>query len=141
MKHESADIISNHVMQASRLLEESRLLLEAGFFNGSLNRSYYSIYNSVKALLELKNVETKSHAGVLTMFHDHYVRTGDFPRKDLENLQKSEVLREKSDYKNFYAASQEDAQEQLTNAAHFLRAASRYIEKKLGIRLIEKDIP
>jgi len=133
MKHNPTEIIKNYIIKASMLLEESKLLTKSGFYNGSLNRSYYSIYNSVKALLEFKGIETKSHSGLLTMFHDHYVKTGEFSRTALDNLHRSEILREKSDYKNFFEASPTDAKEQIKNASLFLKESIKYLENKLEI--------
>ena len=135
MKHKPTEIIKNYIIKASMLLEESELLAKSGFYNGSLNRSYYSIYNSVKALLELKGIETKSHSGLLTMFHDHYVKTGEFSRTALDNLHRAEILREKSDYKNFFEASPVDAKEQIKSVSIFLKESIKYLENKLKITL------
>jgi uncharacterized protein (UPF0332 family) len=67
------------------------------------------------------------------MFHDHYVKTGEFSRTALDNLHRAEILREKSDYKNFFEASPADAKEQIKNASLFFKASIKYLENKLGI--------
>jgi uncharacterized protein (UPF0332 family) len=115
MKHNSTELIKHHITQAERTLKESIILNKAECYGGSLNRSYYSIYHSVKALLESKGVETKTHSGLFTMFKDHFITTGDFSRSFLVNLKVSENLRDKSDYKDLFKASPADAEEQINS--------------------------
>jgi hypothetical protein len=139
MKHNSTEIIKHHITQAERTLKESIILNESKCYGGSLNRSYYSIFHSVKALLELKGIETKSHSGLFVMFQEHFVKPGDFSRSFLVNLKDSENLREKSDYKNFFNASKDDSQEQIKNASLFLKESIKFLEKNMDIN-INKDI-
>jgi uncharacterized protein (UPF0332 family) len=133
MKHNPTEIIKHHITQAERALRESNILNESKCYGGSLNRSYYSIYHSVKALLESKGIETKSHSGLLVMFQEHFVKPGYFSRSFLINLKDSENLREKSDYKNFFTASSADAQEQIKNASLFLEESIKFLEKNMNI--------
>lgn len=44
----------------------------------------------------------------------------------------AELIRNKSDYNDFYIASKGDAEKQLQNAERFIKAMNVYIEEKLN---------
>ena len=46
-------------------------------------------------------------------------------------LMGAEIIRNKSDYNDFYIASKDDAEKQLYNAKIFINAMSIYIEEKI----------
>lgn len=131
MKHDRIEIIKYHIKESRLNLHDAEDLAKKGSYNGSLNRAYYSIYHSAKALLEFKGVETKSHSGVLAMFNDHCVRTEEFPHTFFITFQKSEILRAKADYADLYEGTDDQAKHQIDGARLFLEESIHYLEKKL----------
>jgi uncharacterized protein (UPF0332 family) len=62
-------------------LESAKTLLKKKDLRGSLNRSYYSIFYSARALLALKQLETKKHSGLVATFIKEYVASGIFDKE------------------------------------------------------------
>jgi uncharacterized protein (UPF0332 family) len=45
------------------------------------NRSYYCIFNAMRAVLALDRFDSKKHSGVIDSFRKGYIKTGIFPQK------------------------------------------------------------
>lgn len=112
--------------------EASKILLENGLFAQALNRSYYSIFHAVRAILAFEQFDSKKHSGIIAYFNQNFVSTGIFDKTYSKILMGAELIRNKSDYNDFYIASKDDAEKQLQNAEKFIKAMNVYIEKKLN---------
>ena len=104
--------------------------LRDGFYKDAINRSYYSAFYAIKAVLALGIVDFKRHKDVVAYFNKEYVSTGIFSREVGRRLATLKQLREKSDYDDFYIASKEKAIEQLETAELILREVEEYLEKQ-----------
>ena len=62
------DLTVYRLKKTEETLNESRILLEARLFKGSVSRSYYSIFSSVRAFLAERGVDFSKHAGVISYF-------------------------------------------------------------------------
>lgn len=59
--NENVTHLSNYrLRKASESLDASRLLLNAGHYSESINRSYYAIFNSLRALLAYEKFDLKN---------------------------------------------------------------------------------
>ena len=105
-------------------------LLEDGLYAHSVNRSYYSIFHAIRAVLALEGVDFKKHSGVISYYQQHYIKTGIFERKYSDYVKEAFTIRTDSDYEDFYVASKDDALEQLEHARQFIRAVEEYINLK-----------
>ena len=111
--------------------EASKILLESGLFAQALNRSYYSIFHAVRSILAFEQFDSKKHSGIIAYFNHNFVSTGIFDKTYSKILMGAEIIRNKSDYNDFYIASKDDAEKQLQNAKRFINAMSVYIEEKI----------
>jgi len=59
-------------------LKESLGLYNLRLYRGSINRSYYAIFNVVQALLQSKDILVKTHQGAHVQFYQHFIKTGIF---------------------------------------------------------------
>jgi len=91
------------------------------------NRAYYSIFHAIRAVLALDGVDFKKHSGVISHFREKYIKTGLFEEKHSDIIGKASVIRNKSDYEDFYIATKDEAQEQANNAKTFYEAVADYI--------------
>lgn len=98
-------------------------------YSQSLNRSYYSIFHAVRAVLAFEHFDSKKHSSVIAYFNQHFVNTGIFDRCYSKILMSAERIRNKSDYNDFYIASREDAEKQVENAEKFINAMEKYVNK------------
>lgn len=54
-------------------LENSKMLLDAGKYKLSLNRSYYSIFHGMRAVNVLDGFDSSKHSGVIELYpHPKY---------------------------------------------------------------------
>jgi uncharacterized protein (UPF0332 family) len=134
MQRNLKDLCKYRLEQARKALESSRHNIDFDL-KTSLNRSYYAIMYAAKALLALDGLDARSHKGIFVVFNKEYIRTGIFDKEFLDILKQASMIREKSDYKDFYIVSKDEAKQQIENAERYLSKISGYIESKLDIPL------
>ncbi len=66
--------------KANTLLAQAELLLKNRQYDGSVNRSYYAIFNAVRSILALVGLDSQSHRGVISFFDRYFVKTGIFEK-------------------------------------------------------------
>ena len=70
------------------------------------NRLYYAMFHAVSAMLINGGLNVKSHRCILTLFGQHYVRTGIFTREDGALLSALVIMRDNADYNLFFEANE-----------------------------------
>lgn len=127
--------LSNYrIEMAKETLKTARLLYENARYKDSVNRSYYTIFHSMRAVLALEGVDYKKHSGVIAHFREKYVKPGIFSKKLSNIVGQASLIRNQSDYEDFFLVSAEDAEKQLLDATEFYAAVSNYLrtgEKQL----------
>lgn len=127
MDNRQIDLSNYRLKEAKDSLRVAENCLTDGFYKDSINRSYYSAFYSIKAVLALGKVDFKRHKDVVAYFNKEYVATGIFEREIGRRLSTLKQLREKSDYDDFYIASKEKAEEQLETAKVILKSVEGYL--------------
>jgi len=84
-----------------------------------------------RALLALKQLDSKKHSGIISLFNQHFVKTGFVERSVGRNLSKARIKRESPDYTDFYLVSKEEASDQLAAAKQFLATIENTLNKML----------
>ncbi|MBU2444117.1 MAG: HEPN domain-containing protein [Bacteroidetes bacterium] len=107
--------------KASEELSVSKLAFSSGKFSSSLSSSYYAIFHSVRTLLALEGIDSKKHSGVIHLFSQKFINTKLLETSFSKILVEAFEIRIDSDYKDFYLASKEDAEQQLNNAKYFFK--------------------
>jgi len=97
----------------------------------SVNRSYYAMFTSAKALLAMKDLDSSKHSGVISLFNQHLVKLRLFPEEFSKFLQKAKRIRENADYGDFVKIAEEDAKDQLEHARKFVAEAKRTLLKMI----------
>jgi uncharacterized protein (UPF0332 family) len=108
-------------------LEDARLLYNNGRYKNSLNRSYYSIFHTMRAVNTLNDFDSSKHSGVIAHFNQNFVKTGKFPRDASKMIKLASEKRELADYLDFFVASKEVACEQLVRAEEFQNLVRAYL--------------
>ena len=111
-------------------LKVAKMLYDAKEFRSSVNRSYYSIFHALRSVLALDGFDSGKHSGIIAYFNEHYVKTGEFDKTISKDVSTSYKLREKSDYQDFYIASQQEAAEQIEKAERILDQIEKYLSGK-----------
>ena len=68
------------IQQAEESLLVAKTCLENGINKDSINRSYYSVFYAIKAVLALGTVDFKRHKDVIAYFNKEYVASEKFPK-------------------------------------------------------------
>lgn len=105
---------------------------QAGFYKAAINRSYYAIFHSIRAVNVLDNFDASKHSSVIARFNQFYVHTGEFDRDMYKMIDSAYRIREKCDYSDFFIASKADSENQLNHAHDFVRIVETYLDKKLN---------
>ena len=125
MNEDLRKLIAYRLAQAAETLDAARELSAAGHYRDAVNRAYYAMFYCALALLASKGLGASKHSGVLSLFNQHFVKTGEFPVTDGRHLQEAFELRQGSDYREFVQITQEQVQETIAKAEAFLQRAGR----------------
>lgn len=77
------------------------------------------------ALLASKALGTSKHSGVISMFGQHFVKTGIFSSEAGRHLRQAFELRQECDYESFVEPTSDQAQEIISKAGEFISEAER----------------
>ena len=122
------DLAKYRLARAEEDLETAADNLENGKFRASVNRSYYAVFHSIRAITALDHFDSSKHSGVIAFFNQHYVKTGVFDKEISKMIDSCYRLREKADYDDFYLVAKEEAVQQLNKANQIYQAMETYVE-------------
>ena len=114
---------------AQEELETADLLWKNDRYRACISRSYYAMYHATQALLSLKDLNTKTHKGIIQMFGQHFIKTGIFPIELARALSDAYDMRRLSDYEETIFLSSEQSEIILNSARSFIEQAVQYCEK------------
>ena len=117
--------------RANEDLHTSEVLFERKMLKASINRSYYAIFHALRSITIIKGFDSSKHSGIIAFFNLHFVKEDIFDKEASRIIKSASSLREKSDYVDFYIASQEEAFEQLENARKLIKQIELYLSNEL----------
>ncbi|SCY47846.1 Uncharacterized protein, contains HEPN domain, UPF0332 family [Pseudobutyrivibrio sp. AR14] len=115
-------------------LYDEKLMFENGRYKNSLNRGYYAIFHAIRAVNALDGFDSSKHSGVIAHFNQEYVKSGVFPKEVSKLIKEASENREKADYLDFFIASKDEAQKQITRAEKVIEYIGNYLK---GIGVLE----
>lgn len=130
MDNESRELLKYRFDRSVETLEVAQELLEKGKYKDANNRSYYAAYYAMKAVYTLKNQDFKKHKTLLASFNKEYVATDIFPRSLGKKISSLALIREQSDYNDFYIASKEESRQQVEIARELVETIRDYLLKQ-----------
>ena len=119
-KERTPDLVKYRLQNSKEKLGSAKLLLENGKFKDSISRSYYAMFTAARALLATKHLDSSKHSGVISLFNQHFVKTGVVAHDFGRILMKGKDLRQDGDYKDFVETSMQEAQDQYSDAEKFV---------------------
>jgi len=131
MQPKIRDLCKYRLEKSKEDLKAAQILIKEGLYSQTLNRSYYAIFHTVRALFALDEFEARKHSGLIAYFNKNYVSTGIFEKEYAKILSQAEWVRNKSDYRDFYIVFKDDAAEQIENAGKFIQRIEEYINSRL----------
>ena len=121
------------IERAEELVEEAQELLKNERYKSANNRAFYAMEKTMKALLAMKEIDADSHNGCLRQFNVHYIKDqiGGFKAGDYKRIANAQRIRNNSDYDDFYIASKEESEQQISVADEFIILAEKYCMEQL----------
>jgi uncharacterized protein (UPF0332 family) len=109
-------------------------MLSLSRYAGTVNRTYYVMFEAASAMLSAVDIEVDTHYGVKIKFGELFVKTGRVDPKFGRDLSRALDLREDADYAVDSRAEvpREVAEEELRKAAEFLAMAEEFLEASGG---------
>jgi len=129
LDNERRELLKYRFDRAIETLDVAQELLESGKYKDANNRSYYAVFYAMRAVYTLKNQDFRKHKTLLATFNKEYVATEIFPRQLGKKISSLALIREQSDYNDFYIASKEESQHQVEIAKEVIDAIKNYLVK------------
>ena len=136
MEHEyKIELSKRRIELAHERMNTAGILLDAGDYKSVANRLYYAIFSAMRAVLALDGFDSKKHSGIIARFRQSYIKTGTFSTEMSKIIDDLEVIREDSDYDDFYVASKEESEKQYENAEHIVNEVKIFLTNEFNVKL------
>ena len=132
LNEKSITLSKYRLEQAKEFLSSAIKNLEMNELKTANNRAYYSVFHSMRAVLALDEVDFKKHSGVIAYFRENYIKTKIFDRSCSDIISSTSLIRNKSDYDDFYIAEKTETTEQVENTTLLYKAIENYLHEKWG---------
>lgn len=120
------------IERAYECLKSAEVLILAEDYSAAANRAYYSMFHAMRAIMALDGEDRKKHSGVVAYFQENYIKKGVFDKQHSYAIKNAFLVRQESDYEDFYIVSRKDAAEQIENARKFVETVDVYIKRIIG---------
>jgi len=118
------------IQKALQELKTAEHVLRIDNFNAAASRTYYALFYAVQALLIENNLMANSHGGIISLFANHYIKTGIFPKDMGKTLSKIFEKRQISDYDFEFMMTREEAELMLVEGEKFADKIIAYMNGK-----------
>ncbi len=123
MNPDVVKLVEYRLAQGRQTLGAAGRLLAAGYLRDAVNRAYYAMFYASLGLLASRRLGTSKHSGVLSLFGQHFVKSGLFPSNKAVYLRQAFELRQKCDYREFVEPDESQCREVIQRAEEFLQQA------------------
>ena len=120
--------IEKMIDKAEDALSDALFNLEDKRYAVAINRAYYAMFYCISALLEVKQISTKTHQGAHNKFNELYIKTELLPAALNTALDTVFSLRQSGDYDFGFESTHPEATAALDHARTFLAATKTYFE-------------
>jgi uncharacterized protein (UPF0332 family) len=124
---EAIDLARHRIERADAACREGDILADQQAGRGAVNRYYYAAFHAARALLATKNVDSARHAGVIALFQQHFVKSGQFPAEIARALPRSFEKRLSSDYSDFVDMDAEEVAKVRAEVHVFVAACREHL--------------
>lgn len=125
------------IKNAEERIQSAELLFGKGLYNDAVSRAYYGFLDTANALLITKGITAKTHAGVITLFSLHFIKTKLVPVQYIQFFRQAKDAREEADYEFLKRFTEKETKQILQTAKEFIRFVKDNFSKiqKLNLKL------
>ena len=117
------------------MLASAKRDIEAGDFASANNRAYYAIFHAMRSVLALDGEDFKKHSAVIARFTLNYLKPNILPREYSKLISNASLIRNRSDYEDFYICSVTDTNMLFSGAMTFCMDVGKYLERRYSEKL------
>ncbi len=118
------------LLKSRRFVRTAELSLNDGDYDSCASRCYYAMFFSAEALLLTENIRASSHRGLITLFGEHFVKTGIVSEELGRALRRAFGMRQKGDYATETLITKEEADDTLKMTKKFVEESEKYLEER-----------
>ncbi len=118
------------ISKVEKFLKTAELVLKHGDYDTCVSRCYYAMYIMAEAVLLTKGIQASSHKGVISLFGQHFIKTGIFDEELGKAINKAYDRRLYGDYSIGFSITEQIAKEQLETARKFVKVIKKYLLDK-----------
>lgn len=124
------DLSRYRFCKAEEMLASARRDMEAKDYASANNRAYYAIFHAMRAVLALDGEDFKKHSAVIARFTMDYLKPEILPREYSRLISNASLIRNRSDYEDFYICSVADTNSVFSGAVSFCKDIGEYLEQR-----------
>jgi uncharacterized protein (UPF0332 family) len=116
-----------YIENARETLEAAKVNLDNDFYVSGVNRCYYAAFYAANALLATIGEARSKHSGVISVFRQRFIKTGELPVELSEIYEDLMESRQSGDYDLFTSIEPETARQLLEKAHQFVDEVERWL--------------
>jgi uncharacterized protein (UPF0332 family) len=120
--------MKDFIEKTEKYLTTAEHALDLGGYDSCVSRSYYAMFFMAEAVLLTKNLSA-SHKGVISLFGEHFIKTGIFERDLGKALNDAYDKRLVGDYGIGFIVTKEEAKDLLEIAQDFVQKLKNHLER------------
>lgn len=121
--------IKDFMKKAEKFLTTAQQALNAGDYDSCVSRCYYAMFFMGEAVLLTKNLSASSHKGVISLFGEHFIKTGIFDKEIGKAINDAYDKRLIGDYGIGFSITEAEARDLLEIAKNFVQKLKDYLKK------------
>lgn len=129
------DLSRYRMRKAQEMLASAKRDMEAEDYASANNRAYYAIFHAMRAVLALDGEDYKKHSAVISRFTLNYLKPEVFSKEYGKLISNASLIRNRSDYEDFYICSVEDTKALFSGAMAFCGQIGEYLERRYPAEL------
>ena len=129
------DLSRYRFRKSEEMLASAKRDMEAADYASANNRAYYAIFHAMWAVLALDGEDFKKHSAVIARFTLNYLKPEILPREYSKLISNASLIRNRSDYEDFYICSVADTNALFSGAVTFCVDIGEYLEQRYGKEL------
>ena len=118
-----------YIENAQEMLEAAKMNLDHDFYTSGVNRSYYAVFYAANALLATLGEARSKHSGVISIFRQRFIKTGNLPVELSETYGDLLNSRQSGDYDLNSRIEMETAKELLEKARRFVDEVEQWLRR------------
>lgn len=124
------DLSKYRLSKSVETLATAKRDLNAEDYASANNRAYYCIFHAMRAVIALDGEDYKKHSAVIARFTMNYLKPEILPRDFSKLIANASLIRNRSDYEDFYVCSIEDTRRLVSGAEEFLHSVNAYLQAR-----------